>query len=140
MKILVIDDEPLVRRSLLRAIQSRGHSGFEAEDGKRGLEVWRSCGSDLDLVFVDVLMPGLGGPDMLAQVLDPRNPPVLADTERALPYVVLMSAFSGEDSEKLAHDCGADRFLQKPFDDLFAILDQAISDAEARKRRRQNES
>lgn len=122
MKCLVIDDEPLVRRSLLRVLQVRGHQGFEAEDGPKGLAIWREL--QPDLVFVDILMPGMSGPDVVSQVL-----PGLT----IRPFVVLMSAYSGEDSERLAADCGANYFLAKPFEDLFAVVDEAIERSVAAK-------
>ncbi len=121
MKCLVIDDEPLVRRSLLRAMQVRGHQGFEAEDGPKGVLAW--CELQPELVFVDILMPGLSGPDVVSQVL-----PTLS----VRPFVVLMSAYSGEDSERLAKECGANYFLAKPFEDLFAVVDEAVSNAQAK--------
>ena len=116
MKFLVIDDEPLVRRSLARALSARGHEAVEAIDGHEGLQIWEQ--TQPDAVFVDVLMPGLSGPDVVRRAL--RNRP-----DR--PVIALISAFSGEDSEKLALECGADCFIAKPFDDIFVVVDQVAS-------------
>lgn len=118
MRCLIIDDEPLVRRSLVRAIQFRGHDAFEAVDGTEGLSLWQTHRPDV--VFVDVLMPGLSGPDVV------RRARAIADVGGP-SAVILMSAFSGEDSNKLALECGADRFIAKPFDDIFAVVDLAIA-------------
>ena len=53
MKILIVDDEPLVRKSLSRACRSKGHEVVEAVDGTEGLAKWRE--TTPDLVFLDVL-------------------------------------------------------------------------------------
>ncbi len=107
MKVLVIDDEPLVRRSLSRALRQRGHEIFEAPDGLQGLEIWRQV--QPDLVFVDVLMPGMKGPDVILQM------------KKTTAKVILMTAFSGEEivSEQ---DLPIDLFLKKPFENIFEIV------------------
>lgn len=112
MRILVVDDEPLVRRSLARALKSRGHEIFEAEDGAQGLTIWRE--QKPDLVFLDVLMPKMTGPQVLAEMGSSHS-----------GKVVLMSAFSGEHNMETALQMGADLFIPKPFDDIFIIVNQA---------------
>ena len=116
MKILVVDDEPLVRRSLARALRSRGHEALEAVDGAEGLTLWKEFRPDG--IFVDVLMPGLSGPDVVRQALSEH-----ASGDNT-PVIALISAFSGEDSEKLALECGADCFIAKPFEDIFTVVDR----------------
>ena len=111
MKVLVIDDEAIVRRSLRRALEAKGHSVVEAEDGDRGLAEWTSCAPDL--VYLDVLMPRRTGPEVLG---------ALTREARRSARVILMSAFMGEyDSEK-AKQLGADLYLAKPFTDIFAVV------------------
>lgn len=112
MKILIVDDEPLVRRSLGRALKSRGHEIFEAEDGLQGLTLWRE--HKPDLVFLDVLMPKLTGPQVLAEIGKDRS-----------GKVILISAFSGEHNMETAAQMGADLFIPKPFEDIFAIVSVA---------------
>ncbi len=114
MKILIIDDEPLVRRSLMRALISRGHQVIESVDGIQGLEVWTK--EQPELAFVDVLMPGLTGPQVI-QNLDPKI--------REKTKIILMSAYTGGDqaSPKLIEN--ADLFLLKPFDDIFRVVEVA---------------
>lgn len=110
MKVLVVDDEPLVRLSLKRALEKRGHQVEEAEDGKQALEKWPPFKPDL--VYLDVLMPRLSGPDLL------KN---LAVEARSTAKVVLMSAFAGEYDLEKAKSLGADLFIPKPFEDVFAV-------------------
>lgn len=108
MKILIVDDEALIRRSLAKVMRARGHEAFEAADGLEGRALWTE--RDPDLVFLDVLMPGMTGPELLEAIGPSRR-----------AKVVLMSAFSDlEDPGR-----GADLFVAKPFDDLFAVVKRA---------------
>ncbi len=110
-KILVIDDEPLVRRSLKRVLETSAFEVFEAVDWKQGLQAWKQC--EPDLVFLDILMPGLTGPQVLAE-LDPAI--------RSRCKVILISAYSGEYNLESAKGLGADHFIPKPFEDIFGIV------------------
>jgi CheY-like chemotaxis protein len=112
MKVLIIDDEPLVRRSLARALKSRGHDISEAEDGIHGLAAWKA--GQPDLIFLDVLMPGMTGPQVLHEVGKERS-----------GKVILISAFSGEHNMQTATQMGADLFIPKPFDNIFAVVEMA---------------
>jgi CheY-like chemotaxis protein len=110
-KILVVDDEPLVRRSLKRVFENSGYQVVEAVDGTQGLKVWRE--NRPDLVFLDVLMPGLTGPQLLMEI----------DKEaRRGCKVILISAYSGEYNLDSAKSLGADHFIPKPFEDIFGIV------------------
>jgi two-component system, response regulator PdtaR len=111
MKVLIIDDEPLVRLSLKRALEKAKHEVEEAPDGRSGLEQWERFKPDL--VFLDVLMPRLSGPDLLRAL----TPAVKGETK-----VILMSAFAGDYDLDKAKSLGADLFIAKPFDDVFEVI------------------
>jgi len=121
MKILIVDDEPLVRKSLGRAFKAKGHIVVEAVDGNEGLQRWTemlaSPATEPDIVLVDVLMPGLSGPELL-HAIRPR-------LEGWRGRVILMSAYSGEHNVTTAQQLGADLFVPKPFDDVFALVKTA---------------
>lgn len=110
MKVLIVDDEPLVRLSLKRALEKRGHQVAEAVDGQQGLEQWLSFRPEL--TFLDVLMPRMTGPDLLKALKGGGT-----------GKVILMSAFTGEYDLDKAKSLGADLFILKPFDDIFAIVE-----------------
>lgn len=110
-KILIVDDEPLVRRSLKKALEGAGFRVVEAVDGKQGLVVWQE--EKPDLVFLDILMPGLTGPQVLSEI------PV---SVRDKCKVILISAYSGDYSSDSAKSLGADHFIPKPFEDIFGIV------------------
>lgn len=113
MKILVVDDEPLVRKSLGRACLAKGHSVTEAVDGQEGFEKWKN--NPPDLVFLDVLMPGLSGPQLLKEIGEARGNTI----------VILMSAYSGEHNMETAQAMGAALFVPKPFENIFEIVAKA---------------
>lgn len=115
MKILIVDDEPLVRKSLGRACAAKGHQVIEAVDGSEGLVKWLEA--DPDVVFLDVLMPGLSGPELLKEIAARTGA-----TTRPRARVLLMSAYSGEHNIATAQQMGADLFIPKPFDDVFAVV------------------
>jgi CheY-like chemotaxis protein len=112
LKVLIVDDETLVRRSLQRALKSKGYDVLEATNGTEGLQMWRS--EKPDLVFLDVLMPGLTGPEVLKEIGDSST-----------AKVILMSAFSGEHNMQTAKQMGANIFVPKPFEDIFAVVNLA---------------
>ncbi len=114
MKILIIDDEPLIRRSLVRALKSRQHDVFEADDGLSGLQSWLTL--DPDIVVLDVLMPGLTGPQVIVKAR--------AEAIALKAKVVLISAYTGENRTQDHSLQGADLFIPKPFQDIFAVVDQ----------------
>jgi two-component system, cell cycle sensor histidine kinase and response regulator CckA len=66
--ILVVEDEPAVRHLAVLGLRAQGYNVIEASDGVEGLEVARRMGSALDLVVSDVVMPGIGGPELLKRL------------------------------------------------------------------------
>ena len=92
----------------------KGYEVQEAENGLAGLQTWKSW--QPDLVFLDVLMPGMTGPEVLKEM-----------GAEIKAKVVLMSAFSGEHNMQTARQMGADIFIPKPFEDIFAVVNLAES-------------
>lgn len=79
-KIMVVDDEPLVRRAVRRPLENDGHEVIEASDGETAVELLRDNDRlGVDMVFLDVAMPGLSGPQVLERVaaMHPKLPVVL---------------------------------------------------------------
>jgi CheY-like chemotaxis protein len=113
--VLIVDDEPLIRRSLIRAARGRDIRFIEAEDGSKGLELWTEHLPDL--VIVDVLMPGLSGPELL-RTIDPEI--------KKKSKIALMSAYTGDFNEDFVKTLGADIFIAKPFEDIFKTLDSVL--------------
>lgn len=113
MKILIVDDEPLVRRSLERVFKIKGHQVELAEDGRKGVEIWKAFRPDL--ILLDVLMPELTGPQVLETMGQEKS-----------GKTVLISAFTGDYNLETARELGADLFIAKPFLDIFEVADECL--------------
>lgn len=116
-RILIVDDEPQVRRMLATCLTRAGYEVVEAKDGDEALQ---SCADDpVDLIVLDLLMPGREGPETLMSLRhDPERPKVIAISGGARAV--------GADFLPAARKLGAEMTLKKPFHNQ-ALLD-AISD------------
>jgi CheY-like chemotaxis protein len=108
IKILVIDDEPLIRRAFQKLFQGDKYEVFLAEDGLVGHELWERVRPDC--VFLDVIMPGLNGWEVLEKKDDFSG-----------AKVQMMSAYTGDLHDKKRWIEKIDGFLQKPFEDIMKI-------------------
>ena len=75
-RVLIVDDERLVRYSMVRSLQSRGYSVLTAEDGEDGLNVFKAHRNALDVVVLDMSMPRMNGAECYRHLraLDPDIP------------------------------------------------------------------
>ena len=105
MKILVVDDEKLLVKGMKFNLENEGYEVETAYDGAAAVELAKK--GDLDLIVMDVMMPGLSGSDACMQVREFSNVPIIMLTARS------------EDSDKLmGFACGADDYVTKPFNIL----------------------
>ena len=104
-RILIVDDEPHIRRVLSSILGSQGFDVITASDGAEGLEAVEAGG--VDVVILDLMMPGANGLEILSKI---RTTPGQADT----PVIILTA--KGQDADREAALAGgADDFLTKPF-------------------------
>ena len=103
--VLVIDDEDVVRRVASTILGRRGFDALEAADGKAGLAILADPTQQVDLVLLDLSMPGLDGWETLA---------ALRERGSTVP-VLLISGFDLGQTESDFRDRGAQGFLPKPF-------------------------
>ena len=105
-RILVVDDNASNRDLLTRRLQRQGHIVLQAENGTIALAMVEK--QALDLVLLDLMMPGISGYDVLTSLKsDPRF--------RDIP-VIMVSALSELDSIVRCIEAGADDYLAKPFE------------------------
>ncbi len=102
-KILLIDDDPAIRKFMLRALQLVGYRVFDAENGNQGLEQLRRVKPDL--VILDMNMPGMNGLEFLKIM---RN-----DNYTTTP-VLLLSGTTDMDLITRSYDLGVYDFIKKP--------------------------
>jgi two-component system OmpR family response regulator len=111
MRILIVEDEPDLLRSLAQALREEGYAVDTANDGEDGL--FKAEGYDYDAIVLDVMLPKLDGWEILKRLRKIKKTPVLMLTARD----------QSRDRVK-GLDTGADDYMVKPFDlpELFARL------------------
>jgi DNA-binding response OmpR family regulator len=99
-RILVVDDEPHIRRIMRAVLIAKGYEVMEAGCGDDALKLIRS--EKCDLVLLDINMPGITGIEVCEEVRTSSDVPI-----------IIMSA--GEENKAKALDAGANDYLKKPF-------------------------
>ncbi len=103
MRILVVEDEPRLLRSLAKALREEGYAVDTAEAGDDGL--FKAQSYDYDAVVLDIMLPKLDGWELLARLRQHKKTLVLMLTARDATHDRVRSL-----------DSGADDYLVKPFD------------------------
>lgn len=102
MKILIVDDEKLIRTVIKEYCTNSNYETDEASTGKEALRKLKT--NDYDLMVLDIMMPEMDGYSMLKEI----------PTERRIPTIVLSAR--GEEYDKLSgFELGIDDYLTKPF-------------------------
>ena len=115
-KILLVDDEVLVRNVMVQILESHGLDVTPADSGTAALDMFRAEPGGFDLVIADQTMPNMTGATLATKLLAIRPD---------LP-VILCSGFSADIDEKRAGEIGIRGFYQKPVD--FAELRRQVAD------------
>jgi hypothetical protein len=103
--ILLVEDDPVVRRLTKRALERHGYTVLVAESGHRALELFAEAGSTIDLLMTDVVMPRLSGPALAEQLTQVRS-----DLR-----VLYLSGYPTESVMRHGLLDPARNFLEKPF-------------------------
>lgn len=119
-RILVIDDEEIVRDISTDLLESFGYEVETAENGRQALEYYRQHQSEIDLVIIDMIMPELNGRECFRAIRE-LNPEARA---------ILSSGYSREGAVQEILDEGMLGFVQKPYraDQLCEAVAEALSD------------
>ncbi len=102
-KILVVDDEYKMRRLIKDFLEVHGYVVLEAADGEEALDIFYAT-KDINLIILDVMMPKIGGFDVLMEMRASSSVPIIMLTARAQ-----------ECDEIMGYDIGADQYITKPF-------------------------
>ncbi len=126
-RIVVVDDDDLIRLTVTRVLRARGHEVLEAVNGLDGFNLIQRC--EPALVVSDVNMPGEDGFSMLERLRAQEH-------TRTLP-VIMLTSLDDRGSFRRGMTLGADDYLPKPFsrDELLAAVDARLEKADALTRR-----
>lgn len=103
IKILIAEDESVMRDLVCDILRSQGYIPIEAEDGTKALDIFFSR-NDINIVILDVMMPGDDGWEVLKEIRKHSDVPV-----------VMLTALGDERHEVLGFNTGADEYIGKPF-------------------------
>jgi two-component system KDP operon response regulator KdpE len=101
-RILVVDDEPQIRRVLRATLTGHGYEFYEARTGEEALEAIRA--NRFDLVLLDMNMPGMGGLDACRAIRSGSE-----------VSIIMLTVRDSEQDKVAALDAGADDYITKPF-------------------------
>ncbi len=110
IRILVVDDELIVRESLVGWLKKTGYVVDSAAGGSEALEMLQE--GDYDLVFLDIKMPDMSGIEVLQKIKE-RSPHVM---------VVMITAYGSVETAVEAMKLGANDYLMKPFEPEYLLL------------------
>ena len=113
--VLLVEDEPAVRRVACRVLELAGYKVIQAASGAEALKLFREIGGQINILVTDNMMPGMTGEELMGRIR----------RERPAVPVVLMTGFS-EPPTSGAYRAGGFAFLRKPF--TSERLLQAVSD------------
>ena len=114
-RVLVVDDEPLIRRALATNLKARGYDVDLADDGETALDL--AARHHPDVVVLDLGLPGISGVEVIEGLRGWSRVPIL-----------VLSVRDAESDKVRALDAGADDYVTKPFgmDELLARLRAAV--------------
>jgi len=117
--ILVVDDEALIVKVMRINLEEHGYAVRTADSGERAIEVFEEYGDEIDLVILDLGMPGMGGRACLQRLLE-IDPDV---------KVIISSGYGARDDHEEFSNFGARGFLVKPHQlaDLLSAIDAVLS-------------
>jgi CheY-like chemotaxis protein len=116
LRVLVVDDNPINQKLVVRLLQKAGHAVQVADDGRQAVQA--ATRDDFDVVLMDVQMPVMDGFEATAAIRRNEQP-----SGRRLPIIALTAHAMQGDREKCI-EAGMDGYLAKPIqtNELFAAL------------------
>jgi len=121
IRVLLVDDEPAIRRALRTPLNEMGFVTTEASRGEEAIQLLQA--QTFDIVLLDINMPGIGGMKTLARVrsMAPRLP------------ILMLTVLDGEEDKVAALESGADDYITKPFSirEVVARMRSAVRRAQA---------
>lgn len=114
-KILIVDDDSIVRASVSKLLRLKGYDVVEAGDGSEGIEAFQK--NNVDLVIVDNRMPGLNGVETIEAMRV-----VASQNKKRRPVEIILTGYSEKKSLERCAKLGVSDIVFKPFD-VFEFID-----------------
>ena len=108
--ILIADDEERIRKLVGDFLKRADYSIMEAEDGDSAFRIFENNKKILDLIIIDIMMPGLNGWELCRKIRETSNVPI-----------IILSARSEEFDELTGYESGADDYVTKPFSPIILV-------------------
>jgi len=120
-KILIVEDEKLITKSLARLLDKKGYDTVIANTGEEAIQ--KVASSDFDLIISDIRMPEKDGIETIIEIralLKKENKPIIPE--------ILITGYADEEKYKSAIDLKVAGYLYKPFDteDLLEAIENAL--------------
>ena len=105
INVLVVDDEPRMRKLIKDFLTKKDYEVMEAQDGENAIEIYKENIDKIDLILLDVMMPKLDGWSVLRLIRqeNKKNP------------IIMLTARSEEQDELFGFELGVDEYISKPF-------------------------
>ncbi len=111
VNILIVEDDENIRQSISEFVNGAGYQAFAAEDGEKALDLFYR--NPADLVVLDLMLPKLGGIQVLSQIRRMSDVPIL-----------ILTALENEQTQLNAFELKADDYVTKPF--IMSVLIKRI--------------
>lgn len=108
--IMIADDEERIRKIVGDFLKKEGYSIIEAEDGDETYTLFEQNKNSIDLIILDIMMPGMNGWEVCRKIRESSNVPV-----------IMLSARSEEFDELTGYESGADDYVTKPFSPVILV-------------------
>jgi signal transduction histidine kinase/ActR/RegA family two-component response regulator len=119
--VLVVDDEEFIRNFASQVLESYGYTTLTASSGEEALDIYAEKSGEIDLIIMDIGMPGMGGTNCLRKIID-MDPSA---------KVIVASGYSIDGHVKETSDAGAAGYIAKPYKlvdllgEVRTVLDEA---------------
>lgn len=118
--VLVVEDEPIMRKIAVKVLTNAGYDIITAEDGCAGVELFKKHHKEIVLVLLDMVLPKKPGKDVYIEIIN-INPNV---------NVLLNTGFAKDKQVKELFQLGVKHFIEKPYslDELSKAIHNAVND------------
>lgn len=117
--ILLLEDDVALNRAIMLKLEQKGHRVISTMRAEDALEVLNSEHPTIDVIWLDLLLPGMNGIEFLAEV---RKNPAYKDIK-----VVICSVSGREESKAIARELGVSDYLVKSDYQLEALVEKVVS-------------